>query len=588
MRLIRRFQKFFAGLGNSKTLVLLLLAGLASIFLLLVVYFNQYGNWLEQGAVRSLQTALEQTGHNLNNQIKNIELISDNIANNNELIKRLKDKPEDAVYANQLDEMHYMETAMLTMMKSNNAYRIRLFVSDKKIYSKEQISFFELEQAKEYPWYEEVTAARGRPVWQMNYPVDYLDSGRQQVTSCVRILKDYDELSKDVAILAIDIDTSVLREAVNAIAGEETYIIGAKGQIAVHQDPEQEGGTDRGDYSEAVVRRGGQILLNTKIDTAGWRLVTRIDKNHIMAGGGILSDSVTITILILAIILLVMILGFAKFINNVVRRIDLMTSAVEPYGGREPGESSPLYSKIDSVILRSRNLMKDMYEAKAKEREAELKALQAQINTHFLYNTLDAINWMIMNGARDGASHMIGELARYFRLSLNNGRDVVCMSDEIELAQVYIGIQRVRFNNNFSVDFEIDEECRAFLIPKLTLQPVIENALIHGLQKCSPERLQGKKPRMDVAVTKDGDRILLSVTDNGTGMSQEKIDEILSGTGSTGSYGLYNVGERLRLFSGEDCTDCGIEIFSETGAFTTVVMTVKTVSPAERAQQTLE
>ena len=257
---------------------------------------------------------------------------------------------------------------------------------------------------------------------------------------------------------------------------------------------------------------------------------------------------------------------------------------------RQSGEKMlhPLGRELADALEKREISQREAYTAAVSSSQSKINALQNQINPHFLYNTLDAINWMIMNGARDVASHMIGELARYFRLSLNNGRDVVCMSDEIELAQVYIGIQRVRFNNNFSVDFEIDEECRAFLIPKLTLQPVIENALIHGLQKCSPERLQGKKPRMDVAVTKDGDRILLSVTDNGTGMSQEKIDEILSGTGSTGSYGLYNVGERLRLFSGEDCTDCGIEIFSETVAFTTVVMTVKTVSPAERAQQTLE
>lgn len=127
--------------------------------------------------------------------------------------------------------------------------------------------------------------------------------------------------------------------------------------------------------------------------------------------------------------------------------------------------------------------MEETYQSKVQEREAQLRALQAQINPHFLYNTLDTINWIAIGHNAPEISNMINGLAKYFRLSLNKGRDLVSVTDELNLAKVYLEIQQSRFPKSFEVHFIIEDGLDDLEMPKLTLQPIVENALLHGIRK---------------------------------------------------------------------------------------------------------
>ncbi len=201
-------------------------------------------------------------------------------------------------------------------------------------------------------------------------------------------------------------------------------------------------------------------------------------------------------------------------------------------------------------------------------RKAEFELLQAQINPHFLYNTLDAIVWSAEAGNQKQVVKMVGSLSEFFRSSLNKGKELVRVREELSHSRSYLEIQQIRYQDILSYDINVPEELFEYEIPKITVQPIIENALYHGIKN----RRGGGK----ITVTgKDGEsEYYITVADDGMGMEEERLSEVrreLSGNGDGEGkiYGLYNVNERIKLFYGEEY---GISIESEYGKGTTVTI----------------
>lgn len=165
--------------------------------------------------------------------------------------------------------------------------------------------------------------------------------------------------------------------------------------------------------------------------------------------------------------------------------------------------------------------MSTVREEEVNLRKTELKALQAQINPHFLYNTLDSIAWMCEQGRNADAVKMVHALARLFRISISKGHELIPISKEIEHAESYLQIQKYRYKNQFTYQFDVDPDCLDYYCNKITLQPIIENAINHGLDLLVDEGV------ILVQVRQDGEDIVFSVQDNGVGMSSEQIDSIL-------------------------------------------------------------
>ena len=179
-------------------------------------------------------------------------------------------------------------------------------------------------------------------------------------------------------------------------------------------------------------------------------------------------------------------------------------------------------------------------------RKTELKALQAQINPHFLYNTLDSIAWMCEQGQNADAVQMVHALARLFRISISKGHELIPIAKEIEHAESYLQIQKYRYKNRFSYDFQVDPSCLDYLCNKITLQPIIENAINHGLD------LLVEEGHIQVEVKPDGDDILFRVIDDGVGMSPEQVEAIMNQKPKdhTG-IGIRNVNDRLKIYFGK-------------------------------------
>ena len=250
------------------------------------------------------------------------------------------------------------------------------------------------------------------------------------------------------------------------------------------------------------------------------------------------------------------------FLSRPLRQLSSAMTAFEGDAGgfayqpvRGAREVDDLSASFGHMVVRIQRLMAMVREEEVNLRKTELKALQAQINPHFLYNTLDSIAWMCERGRNADAVQMVHALARMFRISISRGHELIPVRKELEHAESYLQIQKYRYKNQFTYTFDVDPACEDFLCNKITLQPIIENAICHGLD------LMVDEGTIEVKVRQDGGDILFSVTDNGVGMTAGQIESMMNREPSdrTG-IGIKNVNDRLRIYFGEPY---GLTIHSE-------------------------
>lgn len=225
-----------------------------------------------------------------------------------------------------------------------------------------------------------------------------------------------------------------------------------------------------------------------------------------------------------------------------------------------------LSDSLNTMIDKINGLLQQVTDEQTRLRKAEFELLQAQINPHFLYNTLDAIVWLAESGDEKKVVSMVGSLSEFFRTSLNRGEEIVSIKKELQHVRSYLEIQQIRYQDILKYEIDVPEELEPYLIPKITIQPLVENALYHGIKNkrgTGSIRISGKM---------GGDCFYIEVEDNGIGMSAQRLKQVVDGIhnrelAENDIYGLYNVNERIHLNFGEDY---GIRIDSRYMEGTTV------------------
>lgn len=207
-----------------------------------------------------------------------------------------------------------------------------------------------------------------------------------------------------------------------------------------------------------------------------------------------------------------------------------------------------LNKNFNNMIARIKRLMDKVVEEQTAQRKSELKALQNQINPHFLYNTLDSIVFMAESGQMDEVRTMVVALAKFFRISISKGKTIITVKEELEHVKNYMIIESIRYKDTFTFHIDLEEGCEDFLAMKLMLQPFVENSIYHGLKNLEDEGI------IDIKVYKEDDFLYYVVKDNGYGMRQSKIDELyerMRNDDVTNSVGIKNVYQRLKLYFGD-------------------------------------
>lgn len=233
-------------------------------------------------------------------------------------------------------------------------------------------------------------------------------------------------------------------------------------------------------------------------------------------------------------------------------------------------EIGVLGRSFNSMIGELKTLIEEVYKNQISRKEAELRALQSQINPHFLYNTLDVIYWTSRMENAPKTGEIVNALAKLFRLGLNRGSEITTLKNELEHLKNYLIIQKVRYDEEPQIEISVDPSLYEYNTIKLILQPLVENALIHGIAD-----LEGEG-RLRITGRAEGEEILLEVIDNGVGMDEQKIAEIFQGDfEAKKGYGVKNVNERIKLYFGEKY---GIKIYSEKGKGTRVEIRIPKIS----------
>ncbi len=235
-------------------------------------------------------------------------------------------------------------------------------------------------------------------------------------------------------------------------------------------------------------------------------------------------------------------------------------------------ELAVLNASFNRMVEKIGQLVEDIKTEQSNLRQSELRVLQAQINPHFLYNTLDSIIWLAEAGEKEKVVQIVSSLSDFFRTTLSKGRDYITLKEEEMHIRSYLQIQRLRYRDILEYDIRIPQELGQYLILKLTLQPLVENALYHGIKN---KRGVG---HIWVDGRREGDRIVFCVRDDGIGMGPEELERVqglIGGVqeegGDTSGFGLFNVDQRLRLNYG---AAYGIRIHSRHGEGTQVEVTI--------------
>ena len=238
-------------------------------------------------------------------------------------------------------------------------------------------------------------------------------------------------------------------------------------------------------------------------------------------------------------------------------------------------ELGQLSDSFDHMITKTAELMDERLRSEEQKRKSEWKALQAQIQPHFLYNTLDSIIWMSHAGRNAEVVEMTSALALLLRSSIGDGSDTNTLKKEIAHVRSYLTIQKMRYNEKLRYEIDLDPQTEDCLLPKLILQPLVENAIYHGIKV----KQQGGTVRIESLLEED--RLLITVEDDGVGMTPEQLETILDKKESDAEstkIGVYNVNERLQLFFGPDAV---MKYYSTPGVRTMVMLVLPIVRGKE-------
>ena len=308
-----------------------------------------------------------------------------------------------------------------------------------------------------------------------------------------------------------------------------------------------------GTYTEVFRSQRRQVTVKT-VGYTGWKLVG-------VAPTESLRDNYSQLLLFalfvvsLSIFLLVFVnLRLSEWITAPMKKLDLAVRQLEK--GAEtadfdvdgPYEVEHLSHSVQSMVSTMRHLMEDVIQQEEEKRRSELDVLQSQINPHFLYNTLDSVVWMTENGRTQEAVVMLTALARFFRISLSKGSNIIPIGDELEHARNYLTIQKMRYKNKFSVDISAEPGVEKLYTIKLIVQPILENAIYHGMEYADGDG------EIHIRAFREGENAVIEVEDNGPGMSDETVQQLLKpgrcSKAKGSGIGLRNVHQRIRLTFG--------------------------------------
>lgn len=557
---------------RSKLFLVFVLVTIIPMMLFVYFSFELTKSKLTDQIYINMMNSTAQINKNLENKLDSYEHISASIYLDNRLATYLTSEYQDD--PSYLDVYQYIGNRIDTVMAAYPDFSSVFIYSDNPSLPKDNYYIKPVTpEVKETELYKQLMQSHGNII--------HLSSPQSQdnpaMFTLARLLNN-NRNQYPYGILVFEISESVIYSLMEKEAGgKDIFIVNDKGLILSAADkqllntslPEMlDQNFDElpsGRFDTTYKGEKAFAVYNTL--TNGWKTVSIFPYDSIIQDAKSLSEliiKISLGFIVVALLLIYITASmFSKRIRMLIRMIrrlergDFNPTNDEYLGNDEIGQ---LHFAFKQMTTRLKSLITEVYQKELQNKEAELDLLQAQINPHFLYNTLGSISSLALKHQDTRIQDLVLHLAKFYRISLNKGKSILTINEELKLTQSYNAIQLIRFKGQLNITYNIDEAILPYSTVKLALQPFVENAVLHAVwNQESPLNIHIK------GIVENSD-IILSVIDDGMGMSRETLHTLLDDKPGRG-YGISNVDRRIKLRFGEHY---GVTVFSRLGIGTTV------------------
>lgn len=561
-----------------------------SLMIVLVVVYVYVSKDYRQQIQYSADKSFSQAYDFIDKKIESLIYTSDVVYSNDSVQSILSEDLYNYRYNYQQQhlDMLTLEKFLNSLSYSKDAYLASLYVDDSLVYSKQNLFFFSdklLEQNEQYKkWLDSNEMRIWLPPEKMRLP------DQQSPIMLISLLRKINSIYGEnntigierISMKADDINTiiqkaNITQNGVVYIQNSNNQMINTlKGDIFEKLDLGREQLPKREIKWEQISRNGKSFLVNSRrFHNSDWTMIAVIPFTEILS----LSNRLGVIILLLLIASIALTCSVAYlFARSMTKGLSILSKQMEnvqngildnTITSKKKDEIGTLINSFNYLVNRIKHHSKEQYESGKAIKNAELKTLQAQINPHFLYNTLDLINWRALDNNAPQIAEISTALAKFYKISLNKGKDILSIGDEIAHVSAYVKIQNFRFEGSINLSIDIPDDIKSYSILKTVLQPIVENSIMHGIMLTR----DGRSKEIKISAVRQDEDIIIYVKDNGAGMTAVQLSSILEEKVNTNlsGYGVWNIHSRLQLCYGNKY---GLLYESTQGLGTTVAVRI--------------
>lgn len=507
---------------------------------------------------------------------------------------------EERPYMEQWLEYYELNKEFNSYEISNSVYRFCLYVPDEVMYAGNQYYFDGVSRLKERSDYVDLRYAlnRGEDYVAISRERDGVDQqDTSQMVTLYHRIASKKEKEEELGICSISVSAKYFQDIMkNANITSEglVYLMSENGRMITSSNSSilqkmQKKGILLNYGAELFMekRKEGQkeyYITRQNVDGASWQMILIIPENEyedqyrfLWLSAALMLGSMIAVIVLMSYLLSGYYVGRLKKLNVEMMGLESGNLNANLPITTEEDEIEEIYHNFNGMVQEVQRLMQEHYQLGKEVKMAEVRALQAQINPHFLYNTLDLINWISMDYGAEEIGTLTWNLTRFYRLSLNHGKSLISIGEEVEHVEVYVNIENYHFDNAISLEVDVPEELKSYACLNIILQPFVENAIVHGIA----EKPDIESCEIRICARREEQDIVFSVQDDGPGVDVKEMQKETQQDIRTAQhgYGVRNINFRLKLCFGEKYGVTYLE--SEKGTHVEIKIPVMTMAEAE-------
>lgn len=524
---------------------------------------------IQEQSMEIARLYLQQTENEMESELYKIATVSSSVAQTAEVHEVLEKQNTGISFSEEYDDMNELYKTIESTRALQNLYQIRLFISDSFTHSRSNYITYPLSSVSDTDWYhqlvEQYQTQALLPPSTFQPPL----SEPQEVLSVVTLIRSRKDITRILGVVSVDVLKSdlidilqrnnyaeqsaayLVDENLNIVCGANSTFPVSEADLAAQLQQMR----DTFGASSGVSTAGNAVYGLSAPIFDGWRIFTVASMGNLLSPVLDLRDQMILLTVIISIIAFCLSYLYARYstrriktLAEQVRRVengDLSVSCIVD----SEDEIGELQNSFNFMVRRISLLVDERYNLGKNLKDMELRALQAQINPHFLYNTLDMIAWKAMASGNQETVDIVVKLARFYRLSLSNGSDFLPLSDEVEHVRLFVELTNLCRSRNVQLITEVAPNIADYPIMKLILQPIVENSLFHGLYE-----LSDRVGVIRLTAEQIGSYVQIQIADNGVGIEKSKLAELLAKkerpvvNTKRGGYGIGNILERLRIY----------------------------------------